>query len=127
MGILFNRSRRDYEGLDDLREALKLLKIPHDYVPNGAYGKIVFPWCNSDVISIVGYNGSREDTYEIYGTDLMRPEEIAVDEVASNLEIHDVMKRILDFYTSTHEEKKVKMGSTVRALFQRHRENSKYL
>jgi hypothetical protein len=125
MGILINRSRRGGdEGLDDLREALKLLKIPHAHVPNGAYGKIVFPWCNSDVIATPGYNGVREDTYEIYGTDLMRPEEIAVDEMASNLEIHDVMKRILDFYTSTHEEKRAKMGSTVRALFQRHRENS---
>ena len=127
MGILFNRSRNSGDRLDDLDEALKLLKIPHAHVPNGAYGKIVFPWCNSDVVSVVGYNGSREDTYEIFGTDLMRPEEIAVDEVVSNLEIHDVMKRILDFYTSTHEEKKEKMGSTVRALFQRHRENSKYL
>lgn len=127
MGILFNRSRNGGEGLDDLREALKILKIPHAFVPNGAYGKIVFPWCNSDVVSIVGYNGSREDTYEISGTDLMRPEEIAVDEVASNLEIHEVMKRILDFYTATHEEKRAKMGTTVRALFQRHRENNECL
>lgn len=127
MGILFNRSRNGSEGLDDLREALKILKIPHDFVQNSVYGKIVFPWCNSDVVSVLDYNLSREDTYEISGTDLMQPGEIAVGEVASNLEIHEVMKRILNCYTATHEEKKEKMGSTVRALFQRHRENSEYL
>lgn len=123
----FTIKRKGDQGLEDLDEALKLLKIPHSYIPFGVFGKIVFPWCNSDVISTIGYNGSREDTYEIFGTDLMYPEEIAEDDVASNLEIHDVMKRILNFYTATHEEKKEKMGSTVRALFQRHRENSKYL
>lgn len=127
MGILFNRNRNGDEGLGDLLEALKILKIPHTFVPNGAFGKIEFPWCNADVIATVGYNGSREDSYEIFGTDLMYPEEIAEDEVASHLEIHDVMKRILNCYTATHEEKKEKMGTTVRALFQRRRENSKYL
>jgi hypothetical protein len=127
MGILFNRNRNGGGDLEDLREALKILKIPHTYVPAGVFGKIVFPWCNSDVIATPEYNGVREDTYEIFGTDLMYPEEIAGDEVAPHLEIHDVMKRILNFYTATHEEKKEKMGTTVRALFQRRKENSKYL
>lgn len=127
MGILFNRNRNGGEDLEDLREALKILKIPHSFVANGAFGRVLFPWCNSDVIATPEYNGVREDTYEIFGTDLMYPEEIAEDEVASHLEIHDVMKRILNCYTATHEEKKEKMGSTVRALFQRRKENSERL